>query len=346
MHYSLILEHGYACGRMINTAHANGPIVGEHETGSTMRYRIYNDAGYVLYDPKTGVGEYRFYIRDHLGNVRVETDSDGNVVRAVDYTASGIPVERRWLADPGPECFGGLAYYDELGNGWYDNNTRVMESLLMRFTAMDPLCEKYPAISPYANSLCNPLRFSDPTGKEVITLYDPRKNKVIEDMFKNNAFNDDPNTIHIFAHGSKDGMQTVDFNGGRTDSTEGLVNVLNSKSAIWKNRNDNEPVTIILHSCQTGSGEDSFAAKISEELDNVTVIAPNGDVRLSKNGEMGVFMSKSDEQNVYGNWNVFENGNQSMQLSGKSDPRVFYFKQMYNDIKKAFNNLKENILNK
>ena len=58
---------------------------------------------------------------------------------------------------------------DELGNGWYDNNARVMESLLMRFTAMDPLCEKYPSISPYANSLCNPLRFSDPTGLDWIT---------------------------------------------------------------------------------------------------------------------------------------------------------------------------------
>ena len=31
------------------------------------------DAGYVLYDPKTSAGEYRYYIRDHLGNVRVES---------------------------------------------------------------------------------------------------------------------------------------------------------------------------------------------------------------------------------------------------------------------------------
>ena len=191
-----------------------GPIVGEHETGSTMRYRIYNDAGYVLYDPKTGVGEYRFYIRDHLGNVRVETDSDGNVVRAVDYTASGIPVERRSLADPGPECFGGLAYYDELGNGWYDNNARVMESLLMRFTAMDPLCEKYPSISPYANSLCNPLRFSDPTGLEVNydNLTDEQKRKVnathenvmFSDVFKQiyNFLNDKENTTVYLAFGT------------------------------------------------------------------------------------------------------------------------------------------------
>ncbi len=144
-----------------------GPIVSEYEKGIPHRYRIYNDAGYVLYDPKTGSSEYRYYIRDHLGNVRVEIDGDGNVVRAADYTVSGIPIEKSWLAYPGPECYAGLAYYDELGNGWYDNNARLMESLMMRFTAMDPLCEKYPAISPYANCLCNPLRFSDPTGLEI-----------------------------------------------------------------------------------------------------------------------------------------------------------------------------------
>ena len=69
---------------------------------------------------------------------------------------------------------------DELGNGWYDNNARVMESLLMRFTAMDPLCEKYPSISPYANSLCNPLRFSDPTGMDIYEL-DP-DGKLKKDM--------------------------------------------------------------------------------------------------------------------------------------------------------------------
>ena len=69
---------------------------------------------------------------------------------------------------------------DELGNGWYDNNARVMESLLMRFTAMDPLCEKYPSISPYANSLCNPLRFSDPTGLDIYEL-DP-DGKLKKDM--------------------------------------------------------------------------------------------------------------------------------------------------------------------
>ena len=143
-----------------------GPIVSESETGGTKLYRIYNDAGYVLYNPKSGTGEYRYYIRDHLGNVRVETDSGGNVVRAVDYTVSGIPLEKSWL-HAGPDCYAGLTYYGELGNGWYDNNARLMESLMMRFTAMDPLCEKYPAISPYANCLCNPLRFSDPTGLEI-----------------------------------------------------------------------------------------------------------------------------------------------------------------------------------
>ena len=69
-----------------------------------------------------------------------------------------------------------------------------MESLMMRFTAMDPLCEKYSAISPYANCLCNPLRFSDPTGLEITIAenadeFDKEKyNHNIALLKKNKAF--------------------------------------------------------------------------------------------------------------------------------------------------------------
>ena len=204
---------------------------------------------------------------------------------------------------------------------WHDNVTRWYAPDLPRFLSLDPLAEKYPSISPYAYCAGNPVRYIDPTGKEYLLLYDDTgKNRTITSMVTNH-FKDDPHTINIFAHGSKGGMQIVGFNGGRTRTAEEFVNVLDSKSEIWKNRKNNEPVTIILHSCQTGDGEDSFAAKISEELENVTIIAPNGNIRISEREEQGVFISKYGEKDNYGNWNVFQNGKQTMQLNGKTDPR-------------------------
>ncbi len=270
-------------------------------TGRTTTYRIYNDAGCVLYDYKTGDGEYRYYIRDHLGNVRVEIDGDGNVVRAADYTVSGIPIEKSWLAYPGPECYAGLAYYDELGNGWYDNNARLMESLMMRFTAMDPLCEKYPAISPYANCLCNPLRFSDPDGRavrpagtaELIMIQntlpkEERKYVQLDDMgFINKSL--------INSHISK------------SDNYNDLVQMVNDQKFVINATLTNEYIYMDnqgnLHKSQMGYGEaDPYFA--DPEFKNASGITTGetgklGVTLLPGKGESGVNSASKDEINIY-----------------------------------------------
>ena len=147
-----------------------GNIVQELESGSKIRYRIYNDVGYVLYDPYAGTYDYRYYLRDNLGSVRVEVDGEGEVVRGADYSSTGVPMERRWRSPSGLELYGGKQYYGIRDLGWYDNSARTLESVMQRFTSMDPLCEKYPAVSPYAYCAGNPLRYIDPDGKDVYEL--------------------------------------------------------------------------------------------------------------------------------------------------------------------------------
>ena len=39
-----------------------------------------------------------------------------------------------------------------------------------QFTQMDPLCEQYPHLSPYAYCAGNPVRYVDPDGREWITV--------------------------------------------------------------------------------------------------------------------------------------------------------------------------------
>ena len=163
-------------------------------------------------------------------------------------------------------------------------------------------------------------------------------------MFLNKAFKDDPYTIHIFAHGYQKGMKTYGINGGETTTAKEFINILNTKSNIWKNKKDKDAVTIILHSCQTGDGEDSFAAEISEELDNVIVIAPDGNVRITESGEKGVLVSEPNENDEYGNWNVFQAGKQTNQMSGEDDPRLYYLQKMYNQVMESWNKLKKQFL--
>lgn len=49
----------------------------------------------------------------------------------------------------------------------YDYGARWMDAALGRFTTMDPLCEKYYSISPYAYCGGNPVNMVDPDGRKV-----------------------------------------------------------------------------------------------------------------------------------------------------------------------------------
>jgi hypothetical protein len=48
----------------------------------------------------------------------------------------------------------------------YDFEARHLDANIPRFTTMDPLCEKYYSVSPYAYCLNNPVRYVDPDGKD------------------------------------------------------------------------------------------------------------------------------------------------------------------------------------
>ena len=52
------------------------------------------------------------------------------------------------------------------GLDWYDYGARNYDATLCQFTTIDPLCEKYYHISPYAYCANNPIKFIDPNGCE------------------------------------------------------------------------------------------------------------------------------------------------------------------------------------
>lgn len=125
-------------------------------------------------DPETGEPIYylnrtdeRFYfIKDHLGSIRITIDDNGEVVSAQDYYAFGDILRNKSEGESmGRYKFTEKERDDETGYDYF--GARYYDSELGRWHSVDPLAHKYPGWSPYNYTLNNPLRFIDPDGMRV-----------------------------------------------------------------------------------------------------------------------------------------------------------------------------------
>ncbi|MBR6362040.1 MAG: RHS repeat-associated core domain-containing protein [Bacteroidales bacterium] len=164
--------------------------------------------GYVDYS--TGTPEYLWYTVDHLGSVRAVADASGNVVASYAYRpygqefaanregtaglpkatiASGNPAQQRsglvaptvnYTLAEGPDWqpfrFGGKENLERVGLDLYDFGARMYSPTTMRWTTMDPLCEKYYSISPYVYCNSNPINLVDPDGMQWYSYTDAEGN--------------------------------------------------------------------------------------------------------------------------------------------------------------------------
>ena len=141
------------------------------------------------------------YLRDHLGSVRAVIDGDtGTVIEASDYYPFGKRIQ---VTAPVSEPVGGSQYASEPAvapvapatsvastsspNRWrfsgkedqsflgasiplLDFGARMYNPAIARWTAADPLSEKYYGISPYVYCLGNPISIIDPNGMDIWTM--------------------------------------------------------------------------------------------------------------------------------------------------------------------------------
>lgn len=113
--------------------------------------------------------KFYYYNKDHLGNIREVIDPTGRVVQTNDYYPFGAPYSD---GTPDNASFQKYKYNGkELdmmhGLNTYDYGARQYCSILPMWDRVDPLCEKYYHISPYAYCGNNPVRFVDPDGREI-----------------------------------------------------------------------------------------------------------------------------------------------------------------------------------
>lgn len=112
---------------------------------------------------------YMFYTKDHLGNNRAVIDKSGTVRQKTDYYPSGTPFSTRaYTITSGfqPFKYNGKEFDMMHGLNTYDYGARQYYPLLARWDRVDPLCEKYYNVSPYAYCHNNPINRIDPDGMD------------------------------------------------------------------------------------------------------------------------------------------------------------------------------------
>ena len=147
------------CGNMI------------YENGALKQILI--DDGYVTFSGTTPV--YHYYLKDHQGNNRVVLNASGTIEQVNHYFPYGYLYGESTNSGVQPYKYNGKEFDMMHGLHWYDYGARHYDPCIMRFTTMDPMCEKYYHLSPYAYCGNNPINAVDMKG-DSLTLIGERNN--------------------------------------------------------------------------------------------------------------------------------------------------------------------------
>jgi cell well associated rhsD protein len=110
---------------------------------------------------------FRYFNRDHLGNVREVVSEKGEVKQINAYYPFGTPIYALGTNESQQRYKYNAKEFDELhGLNTYDYSARQYAPLLPMWDRVDPLAEKYYGVSPYAYCANNPVIFVDPDGRK------------------------------------------------------------------------------------------------------------------------------------------------------------------------------------
>ena len=115
-------------------------------------------------------GTYRFYVKDHLGNNRMVVHQSGTIEQVNNYYPYGglMANSTGWNAQR--YKYNGKEFDRMHGLDWYDYGARWMDASIGRWHSMDPLCEKFYGVTPYAYCGNSPINSVDPDGRIPLPL--------------------------------------------------------------------------------------------------------------------------------------------------------------------------------
>ncbi|MDY4952189.1 MAG: RHS repeat-associated core domain-containing protein [Prevotella sp.] len=116
---------------------------------------------------------FKYFNKDHLGNIREVIEEDGTVEQVTDYYPFGLPMSDL-SRNSGLQRFkyNGKEFDEMHGLNTYDYGARQYNPVLARWDRMDPLAEKCYNFSGYCYTFDNPIGFIDPSGEDGVRIVD------------------------------------------------------------------------------------------------------------------------------------------------------------------------------
>ena len=142
----------------------------------------YCQASKVPSNPAKDKFVFYYYDRDHLGSVRqviIANGTDkGTVAQKMNYYPSGLQFcDGTTDGDKQLRRYNGKEYDKMHGLNTYDYGARQYNPVTARWDRVDPLCEKYYGMSPYAYCGNNPMNRIDPNGMYFDEVNDKKAKK-------------------------------------------------------------------------------------------------------------------------------------------------------------------------
>ncbi len=117
-----------------------------------------------------------YYLKDHLGSVRVVVNELGAPTDYSDYYPFGLAMPGRTMAGGTKSMENYTGHELDAGTGLHYANARFYDGVLGRWGARDPMEDTYPGLSTYSYVGNNPITSVDPTG-ELIKVCSGEKDK-------------------------------------------------------------------------------------------------------------------------------------------------------------------------
>ena len=112
--------------------------------------------------------DFHFFVRDHKGSVTAVIGSGSAEQRTRYYPFGGLMTQDCMGERVSADKYTGKRLDRMHGLDWYDFGARQYDPVYGRFAGIDPLCEKYPHLSPYAYCGNDPVNAIDVDGDSII----------------------------------------------------------------------------------------------------------------------------------------------------------------------------------